>query len=163
MQESTFQYTELQRRVVTRSALWLGAWGAVGTVWCFVGVMKHPDFSEFGTWATLALPPILLSALVIGMTRGRTRIDSQGLQTRSLWRRRRYSWIEVERIDRATQNGRGNTITRVLITPSNGRPFKLPAPYDSAGAGKDPDFARKLQMIRHKWQQSRKRVQPSAP
>lgn len=83
-------------------------------------------------------------------------MDGGGLHARGLWRQWDCSWSEVEGMEEVTEVGRGNTIRRVRITRSNGRPFKLPVPFDARGFGRDPDFEGKLAQLSHQWRSGRK-------
>lgn len=160
--ETVFRYTRAQRRGVLGSALVLGAWTLAITLYCGVLVVDRRIAEAAGMWATLGFAPLMLSALGAGLARGSTHVDDHGIHASSVWRHWRCSWAEVQSVDEVTELGRGNTITRIRVTRSNGRPFKLPAPYDSRSIGRDPDFDFKLAQIRQKWSAGRKAGSRSA-
>lgn len=144
------------------SALALGAGALAVMLYCGVLVVHHRIAEAAGTWGTLGFTPLVLGALAVGLARGSTRVDDHGIHASSVWRHWRCSWAEIQSVDEVTEWGLGNTITRIRITRSNGRPFKLPAPYDSQNIGRDPDFALKLTRIQQTWKAGRKAGSRSA-
>lgn len=156
MNETVYGYAPAQRRAVRASALLLGAWASAVTLYSGVLASDHRTADAIGTWAVLGLAPALLSALVTALARGTTRIDDQGIRTSSAGRHRHCSWADVQDVETTTETGRGNHTTRIRIRLSDGRAFKLPAPYDSQTTGGDPDFERKLAQIRKQWRTGRK-------
>ncbi|HEY1573597.1 MAG TPA: PH domain-containing protein [Pseudonocardiaceae bacterium] len=141
MSESSFGYTRRQRRVSLGSALLV----AVLTTGLLVG---GPIY--------VVLAPLLLPAyIIVAAYVSSTRIDEHGLRTRSVWRRRTHAWADVADINTVRFNGigitSGETMTRVGVTLSDGRRFKLPAPYSARRLADDPDFHRKLAAIRGAW------------
>lgn len=129
-----------------------------GLVWGIAGqIPSHRHL--IGTivyWGVTALIPLLFGLLILSRASGSTRIDSQGLHTRTVWRRRDYSWAQIEHIDTSYEFGIGNSITRVRITRSDGRRRKLPFPFDSHSRTGDPDFDLKLAQLRRAWEAGRR-------
>ena len=156
MSEIAFQYTRTQRRAALGSSVVLGVWGLAVGLYCGVRIADHQVAEAVGMWLTLGFVPLLVSALIVGLARGCTCMDGDGLRVRSVWRRWQCSWWEVEGIEEIMEFGRGNSISRIQITRSSGRSFKLPVPFDSHRIGTDPDFQRKLAQIREKWRAGRK-------
>ncbi|HEX5117952.1 MAG TPA: hypothetical protein VFW65_22445 [Pseudonocardiaceae bacterium] len=138
---STFAYTPRQRWVSLGSAL-------------LVAVLTTGLTA--GTPIYVVLAPLLLPAyIVVASYVGSTRIDEHGLRTRSVWRRRTHAWADMADINTTRFNGigvaRSETMTRVGVTLSDWRRFKLPAPDSARRLADDPDFDRKLAAIRGAW------------
>ncbi|WP_127361646.1 hypothetical protein [Actinacidiphila soli] len=157
MDEIVFRYTQAQRRSVRISVALLGLMSLAAAGLACVSVARDGVAEALGTWAVLGLAPLFLGLLGAGMaSSGCTIVDDEGIRARSMWRHWQCSWAEIGDIAVAQEHGRGNVIRRIRVTLVTGGKFKLPAPYDSARLGADPNFDLKLEQICRRWRAGRK-------
>jgi hypothetical protein len=105
-----------------------------------------PARPYWGTGLALAAPPVLgplLGALVglVGRRRHRTEVDSAGIRVRSGL----APWSRVRDVRAERRGGR----TSVAVYLDTGQVQRLCAPYDGRLGTRDPQFERKLFMLRH--------------
>ena len=99
-------------------------------------------------WVAVLLPlPLgLLGGLLLGRQVG-VRFDAVGAHPLSLAPQSTAAWARV--VDIRTERRRRRTV--VVLYLRDGAMVRLRAPYDGGLLGRDPQFERKLFMIRHLW------------
>jgi hypothetical protein len=68
-------------------------------------------------------------------------------------------WHRIEDLRAERRGGR----THVAVYLDSGQVLRLLAPYDGGLAARDPQFERKLFMLRHLWETHRSFVLPNQP
>jgi hypothetical protein len=94
----------------------------------------------------LPLPLGVLAGLLLGRQVG-VRLDGVGVHPLSLAQQSNTAWARV--MDIRTERRRRRTV--VVLYLRDGAMIRLRAPYDGGLLGRDPQFERKLFMIRHLW------------
>ena len=154
--ERAFAYTRGQRRTVLLIAAGFGI-GGIGLIVASVLVSVHQgSLDGNAAWGLVGLLCLPTSALSFRAGRAVTRIDATGLHARRMWQHWDFPWTEITAIDKAWETAPGASITRIRITSTNRRPFKLPAPLHAGAMTADPDFDAKLAVIRQAWRAGRK-------
>jgi hypothetical protein len=112
------------------------------------GIAHLPALAWFAV--VLPLPLGVLGALLLGRQVG-VRLDGVGVHPLSLARQSVAAWALV--MDVRTERRRRRTV--VVLYLRDGTIVRLRAPYDGGLLGRDPQFERKLFMIRHVWETHR--------
>jgi hypothetical protein len=107
-------------------------------------------------WAPFVAPPILggIIGAGLGLALGRGEgadVDDIGVRPIPDLAIGRVPWRRIEDLRTERRGGR----IRVAVYLTGGRAVRLPAPYDGRLLGADPQFERKLIMLRHLWETHR--------
>jgi hypothetical protein len=148
--EKVFTRTRKQRRVALTAGPAFGVAGLVVlTLWHGVSTTTSAELTLLGVLL------VLLGGLVVVRSADHTRIDEQGLHTRTPWKRRNLRWADITGIDRIAFAAGGSAVSvrtiKLQVTTADGGRFKLPAPFTTDWATTDPDFEAKLREIRQAW------------
>lgn len=148
--EKVFTRTREQRRVALIAGPAFGIAGvALLSFWHGVSTPTTAELTLLGVLL------VLMGGLVVVRLADRTRIDEQGLHTRTLWNRRSLPWADITGIDRVAFAAGASTLSvrtvKLQVTTAGGGRFKLPAPFTTDWGTVDPDFEAKLKEIRQAW------------
>ena len=129
----------------------LGASAAVLLAWWATG-----GWLGAAGWPAFLAPPILggVTGAVLGLAFGRGEgadVDDFGVTPVPDLAIGRVPWGGVEDLRTERRGGR----IRVAVYLAGGRAVRLSAPYDGRLLGADPQFERKLIMLRHLWETHR--------
>jgi hypothetical protein len=115
-------------------------------------------------WLTLAAPlavcPVIgaVYVLLFGRAEGAD-IDDFGIHTVPRTAGGDAPWHRIEDLRAERRGGR----THVAVYLDSGQIMRLLAPYDGGIVARDPEFERKLFMLRHLWETHRSFVLPHHP
>jgi len=153
-------------RQALSAGLRAGAAGTVGLAVVAAAATAAPPLARriAGTSLGIApLPPLVWIAVLLplplgalgGLLLGRqigVRLDAVGVHPLSLAPQPTAAWARV--VDVRTERRRRRTI--IVLYLRDGATVRLRAPYDGGLLGGDPQFERKLFMIRHLWETHRR-------
>jgi hypothetical protein len=110
--------------------------------------------------APLAVGPVVGGGLAVlfGRDEGAD-VDDYGIRTIPSTADGDAPWHRIEDL-RAERRG---ARTHVAVYLDSGQILRLPAPYDGGITARDPQFERKLFMLRHLWETHRSFVLPNQP
>ena len=110
--------------------------------------------------APLAVGPVVGGAFAVlfGRDEGAD-VDDVGIHTVPPTVGGDAPWHRIEDLRAERRGGR----THVAVHLDSGQILRLPAPYDGGIAARDPQFERKLFMLRHLWETHRSFVLPNQP
>ena len=134
-------------RVAQRKILLI--WSAVGAV-CIALAALALVLHGYGAAILLGAFGLVVTPAGLDLAAGRTDLTPDGLETRTLFRKRFCRWDEIEAIGTRVRKGRGQSNTRIVVHLKIRKPIKLRAPYDSSVGG-DPHFTESLQQIKGCW------------
>jgi hypothetical protein len=136
-------------RVRQRKGLLIGAAVcAIFGIGAAVTVATGARYSGYGLVILWGFSCLLISPLFGLLAFGYTTITADRLSSRTLVRSRSCRWDEIDRIDTRIVQGRGTSVTQIVVIRAAGKPLKLSVPN-----GNDPDFASQLSLIEDHRQQ----------
>jgi hypothetical protein len=136
-------------RVRQRRGLLIGAVVcAIFGIGAVVTVATGARYSGDGLVIVWGFSCLLISPFFGLLAFGYTTVSADRLSSRTLGRSRSCRWDEIDRIDTRVVQGRGTSVTQIVVLRAAGRPLKLSVPN-----GNDPDFASQLSLIEEHWQQ----------
>jgi hypothetical protein len=153
-------------RQALSAGLRAGGVGAFGLAFLAAAATAAPPLAQriAGTGLGIApLPPLVWIAVLLplplgvlgGLLLGRqigVRLDAVGVHPLSLAPQSNAAWARV--VDVRTERRRRRTV--VVLYLRDGAMVRLRTPYDGGLLGRDPQFERKLFMIRHLWETHRR-------
>ncbi|WP_432742925.1 PH domain-containing protein [Streptomyces sp. JH002] len=97
--------------------------------------------------------PVMMSPAIpwiIWLAHGRTVVDAHGIRTSRPLRHRSCPWQDVAHIGIRRSGLPGQEELKIVVTRTDGRPLKLPAPRDYTAAP-DPGFPQAFHEIVQRW------------
>jgi hypothetical protein len=127
-----------------------------------VGVLTLAELTA--PWLALAAPlavgPVVGATLAVLFGRDvGADVDDFGIHTVPRTAGGDAPWHRIGDLRAERHGGR----THVAVYLDSGQILRLPAPYDGGIASRDPQFERKLFMLRHLWETHRSFVLPNQP